>query len=116
LPLKIAVDTVVGEQSMPGWIHTWAPHAWHASKASSLMFAAGLLVAIAVLSSSQSLASWLLQTYTGEKLVHDFRAQLLWHAQRLSLVFHDRRGASDTAYRIQYDAPAVQTLLRTRRG
>jgi ATP-binding cassette subfamily B protein len=111
LPLKIAVDTVVGEQSMPGWIHTWAPHAWHASKASSLMFAAGLLVAIAVLSSSQSLASWLLQTYTGEKLVHDFRAQLLWHAQRLSLVFHDRRGASDTAYRIQYDAPAVQTLL-----
>lgn len=75
------------------------------------MFAAGLLLAIAVLSSAQSLVSWLLQTYTGERLVHDFRAQLLWHAQRLSLAFHDRRGANDTAFRIQYDAPAVQTLL-----
>jgi ATP-binding cassette subfamily B protein len=52
-----------------------------------------------------------LQTYTGERLVHDFRAQLLWHAQRLNLAFHDRRGANDTAFRIQYDAPAVQNLL-----
>jgi ATP-binding cassette subfamily B protein len=111
LPLKIAVDTVIGEQAMPRWIHLWAPHAWHATKASSLMFAAGLLLAIAVLSSLQSLLSWLLQTYTGERLVHDLRAQLLWHAQRLSLAFHDRRGPNDTAYRIQYDAPAVQNLL-----
>jgi ATP-binding cassette, subfamily B, bacterial len=111
LPLKIAVDTVIGEQAMPSWIHIWAPHAWYATKASSLMFAAGLLLAIAVLSSVQSLLSWLLQTYTGERLVHDLRAQLLWHAQRLSLAFHDRRGANDTAFRIQYDAPAVQNLL-----
>jgi ATP-binding cassette, subfamily B, bacterial len=111
LPLKIAVDTVIGEQSMPKWIHIWAPLSWQSSKASSLMFAAGLLMAIALLGSVQSLLSWLLQTYTGERLVHDFRAQLLWHAQRLSLAFHDRRGANDTAFRIQYDAPAIQTLV-----
>jgi ATP-binding cassette subfamily B protein len=111
LPLKIAVDTVIGEQAMPSWIHIWVPQTWYATKASSLMFAAGLLLAIAVLSSLQALLSWLLQTYTGERLVHDFRAQLLWHAQRLSLAFHDRRGANDTAFRIQYDAPAVQNLL-----
>jgi ATP-binding cassette, subfamily B, bacterial len=111
LPLKIAVDTVIGEQSMPQWIHRWAPHSWYANKESGLLFAAALLLAIAVLSSLQSLVSWLLQTYTGERLVHDFRAQLLWHAQRLTLAFHDRRGANDTAFRIQYDAPAVQTLL-----
>jgi ATP-binding cassette, subfamily B, bacterial len=111
LPLKIAVDTVIGEQSMPKWIHMWAPLSWQSSKASSLMFAAGLLMAIALLGSVQSLLSWLLQTYTGERLVHDFRAQLLWHAQRLSLAFHDRRGANDTAFRIQYDAPAIQTLV-----
>ena len=111
LPLKIAVDTVIGEQAMPRWIHLWTPHGWYATKASCLMFAAGLLLAIAVLSSLQSLLSWLLQTYTGERLVHDFRAQLLWHAQRLTLAFHDRRGPNDTAFRIQYDAPAVQNLL-----
>jgi len=56
----------------------------------------------------QSLASWLLQTWTGEKLVFDFRAKLFWHAQRLSLGFHERAGSNDTAYRIQHDAPAIQ--------
>lgn len=70
-----------------------------------------LLVAIALLNCLQSLASWLLSTYTGEKLVHDFRGQLLFHAQRLSLSVHDRRGANDIAYRIQYDAPAIQNLF-----
>jgi ATP-binding cassette subfamily B protein len=59
----------------------------------------------------QSLVSWLLSTYTGEKLVYDFRSQLLFHAQRLSLSVHDRRGANDIAYRIQYDAPAIQNLF-----
>ncbi len=111
LPLKIAVDSVIGEKAMPHWVYLWAPSAWYPTKATSLMFAAGLLLVIAIISSVQSLVSWLLQTYTGERLVHDFRAQLLWHAQRLSLAFHDRRGTNDTAFRIQYDAPAIQTLF-----
>jgi ATP-binding cassette subfamily B protein len=111
LPIKIAVDTVIGDKTLPSWIEALTPLSWHASRASSLMIAAGLLLGIAVLGSLQSLFSWLLQTYTGERLVHDFRAQLLWHAQRLTLAFHDRRGSSDIAFRIQYDAPAIQTLL-----
>ena len=76
-----------------------------------MVICATLLVAIALLNCLQSLASWLLCTYTGEKLVHDFRGQLLFHAQRLSLSVHDRRGANDIAYRIQYDAPAIQNLI-----
>jgi ATP-binding cassette subfamily B protein len=76
-----------------------------------LAICAILLVGIALLNCVQSLASWLLSTYTGEKLVHDFRGQLLFHTQRLSLSVHDRRGANDIAYRIQYDAPAIQNLF-----
>ena len=76
-----------------------------------LVICATMLVAIALLNCFQSLANWLLCTYTGEKLVHDFRGQLLFHAQRLSLSVHDRRGANDIAYRIQYDAPAIQNLI-----
>jgi len=56
----------------------------------------------------QSLAAWWLQTYTGEKLVWDFRARLLNHVQRLPLMFHDRYGATDSVYRIQHDAPSIQ--------
>src|SRR5581483_3221294 len=68
----------------------------------------GVLIGIALLVSAQSLSAWWLQTYTGEKLVWDFRARLLNHVPRLPLVFHDRYGTNDSVYRIQHDAPAIQ--------
>jgi ATP-binding cassette, subfamily B, bacterial len=111
LPLKITVDSVIGSKALPSWLAALLPAWAQASSTGNLSVAAGLLLGIAVLMSLQSLASWLLQTYTGEHLVHEFRGQLLWHTQRLSLAFHDRRGPSDTAYRIQYDAPAVQYII-----
>jgi ATP-binding cassette subfamily B protein len=112
LPLKIAVDSVLGSQSLPGWLHLlpW-PARWMKASNGGLVICAVLLLAIALLNCFQSLASWLLSTYTGEKLVHDLRGLLLFRAQRLSLSVHDRRGANDIAYRIQYDAPAIQNLF-----
>lgn len=109
LPLKIVVDSVLGSQPMPHWLSLVAPAG--GTKTRYLLVAAFLLIFVALLGNLQSLASWLLQTYTGEKLVHDLRAELLWHVQRLSLAFHDRRGTNDTAYRIQYDASAIQNVL-----
>jgi ATP-binding cassette subfamily B protein len=111
LPLKIAIDSVLGNQALPDWLRAIVPASMEASKRSELFLAGGLLLGIALFASLQSLASWLLQTYTGEKLVHDLRAQLLWHVQRVGLAFHDRRGPSDTSYRIQHDAPAIQNIL-----
>jgi ATP-binding cassette subfamily B protein len=111
LPLKIAIDSVLGHQALPNWLRALVPASLEASKRSELFLAGALLLAIALLASLQSLASWLLQTYTGEKLVHDLRAQLLWHTQRVGIAFHDRRGPSDTSYRIQHDAPAIQNIL-----
>ena len=111
LPLKIAVDSVLGRQALPIWLTRLLPAAAGTTRSSALGITAGLLLAISLLMSVQSLASWLLQTYTGEKLVHDFRGLLLWHVQRLSLAFHEGRSSSDTAYRIQYDAPAIQNIL-----
>ena len=108
VPLKIAVDSVVGDQPVPAFFQQpWI----RPLSASPLWLAVSLLLVIGVLTSLQSLASWWLQTYTGEKLVWDFRAQLLDHAQRLSLSFHDDRGATDPAYRIQHDAPSIQYIL-----
>src|SRR5437763_13719033 len=84
-----------------------AAPALHA-RTGSLEAAIAVLLGIAILVSIQGLASWWLQTYTGEKLVWDFRARLLNHVQRLPLTFHDRYGATDSVYRIQHDAPAIQ--------
>ncbi len=108
LPLKIAVDSVLGHQPLPAFMPlSWLPP----SSAGALALAVGLLLAIGLLTSLQNLASWWLQTYTGEKLVWDFRAQLLEHTQHLSLNFHDDRGATDPAYRIQHDAPSIQYIV-----
>jgi ATP-binding cassette subfamily B protein len=106
LPLKIAVDNVLGKQPLPEALRSLLPGA--PSRTVELAFALSILVGIAVLLNIQSLVSWWLQTYAGEKLVWDFRAKLLDHVQRLPLYFHDRYGATDSVYRIQHDAPALQ--------
>jgi ATP-binding cassette subfamily B protein len=54
--------------------------------------------------------SSLLETYTGEKLVLLFRAELFRYVQRLSLSYHDKKGTSDSTYRIQYDASSIQWI------
>ncbi|HZR65763.1 MAG TPA: ABC transporter ATP-binding protein [Terriglobales bacterium] len=109
LPLKIVVDNVLGPQPLPNWI-LWHS-AWAHMHRTALEFAILVLLGIAILVNLQGLASWLLQTYTGEKLVWDFRARLLNHVQRLPLVFHDHYGATDSVYRIQHDAPAIQYVM-----
>jgi ATP-binding cassette, subfamily B, bacterial len=106
LPLKIAVDSVLGQQPLPDFLQRFLPA--NRPHIVALEFAVGLLLFISVLVNLQGLVSWWLSTYTGEKLVWDFRAQLLNHVQRLPLAFHDRYGATDSVYRIQHDAPSIQ--------
>jgi ATP-binding cassette subfamily B protein len=108
LPLKIVVDNVLGSQPLPRWLllnRSWGP-----ARSTALGFAIFVLVGIALLVNLQGLAAWWLQTYTGEKLVWDFRARLLNQVQRLPLVFHDHYGATDSVYRIQHDAPSLQYI------
>src|SRR5665811_683287 len=58
----------------------------------------------------QDLLTFFMGTYTGEKLVLDFRARLFSHMQRLSVSYHDAKGSADSIYRIQSDAMALQYL------
>jgi ATP-binding cassette, subfamily B, bacterial len=102
----MVVDSVLGDQPLPRELVRVIPAL--GGHKHSLEAAIGVLLGIALLVSVQGLAAWWLQTYTGEKLVWDFRARLLNHVQRLPLVFHDRYGSTDSVYRIQHDAPAIQ--------
>jgi ATP-binding cassette, subfamily B, bacterial len=111
VPLKIAVDTVLGSRPLPGWLQTMVPGHWAESTTAMLSLAAALLVLTAVLGSLLDMATELLQTYSGEKLAQDFRSHLFRHVQRLSLAYHDTAGTADSTYRIQYDAPAIQRVV-----
>jgi ATP-binding cassette subfamily B protein len=111
LPLKIAVDSVIGSHPLPGFLERLLPTVAARSQTTLLILAALLAVVIALLDQLQRLGSSLLSTYTGEKLVLNFRGQIFRHVQWLSLTYHDSKGASDSTYRIQYDAPSIRWVL-----
>lgn len=106
VPVKLAVDSLTGSQSVPQFARHVFPVSWRAETI-ELFLAAGLMLGVGILQHVQGFANWCLQTYTGEKLVLDFRSQLFHHVQRLSLSYHDKQGSSDPTYRIQYDAPSI---------
>jgi len=109
LPLQLAVDHVVSSHPLPHFLDAALP-AGARSPTALLLLATGLLVAVALLSQVQSFALEVLRTDTAERLVLGFRARLFEHVQRLSLAYHDARGTTDSVYRIQYDAPAIQHI------
>ena len=110
LPLKIAIDSVIGSQPIPRYLQALAPNWILGSSSGLLLFVACLLIAVNLLQRLQGLGGSILYAYVGERLVQEFRAKLFGHAQRLSLAYHDARGTSDSIYRIQYDAYSVQDV------
>jgi ATP-binding cassette, subfamily B, bacterial len=111
LPLKVAIDSVVGSRPLPGFLARVVPESVAASPTGLLVVAAAALVVLTLLNNLQSLAESLLRAYAGERLVLAFRSRLLRHAQRLSLSYHDAQGTADATYRIQTDAAAVQNIV-----
>ena len=110
VPLAIAVDSAVGSQPLPGFLDTLLPASITNSQDGVLFFAAFMFLAVGVLTQLQDLACTILKTYTGEKLVLNFSTKLFQQSQRLSLAYHDRVGTSDSTYRVQEDAKALQYI------
>ena len=113
VPLKIAVDSGIGTHQPPSWLAAAIPGGGEPSQDVVLAVAAALLVLVALLSQLQQLAEAALGALAGERLLLRLRAELFRHSQRLSLAYHDLRGTADSAYRIQYDAMAIQWIAVT---
>jgi ATP-binding cassette subfamily B protein len=111
LPLKIAVDSVLGGHPLPGFLGAVAPAGLTRSAPALLLFVAVLAVLITLASQLQGLAQAYLAAAAGERLVLDFRARIFRHLQRLSLTYHDTTGTADSLYRIQSDAPAIRNIV-----
>ncbi len=110
LPLKIVVDNIVSNHPLPRILGAWLPEGVQRSNGALLAFAVALVVFVALVSQLRDFATSLLSSYTGEKLLRGFRAQLFRHVQRLSLAYHDRKGTADSTYRIQYDASSLKII------
>src|SRR5260370_637846 len=110
IPLKIAVDNVIGSAPLPRFLGAVLPSFTIRSALWLLLTAAFLQVLLVLLGQLQDVSSYVLRTSTGEKLTLNFRSKLFERLQRLSLAFNDTRGTADSIYRIQYDAPSLQYI------
>jgi ATP-binding cassette subfamily B protein len=110
LPLKIAVDSLAGDQAVPGLLRAVLPERATGSQAAVITLAVGLLLAIALLDQLQRLGSAVLGAYAGERLLLDFRGRIFRHVQRLPFTYHDTRGTADSVFRINWDAAAIQWI------
>jgi ATP-binding cassette, subfamily B, bacterial len=111
LPLKIAVDSVLGSHPLPRVLDAVVPTAVAREPAALLVLVAVLTLLIALLTQLQGFATTYLTAAAGEQLVLGFRARIFRHMQRLSLSYHDTVGTADSVYRIQTDAPAIRNVL-----
>jgi len=73
LPLKIAVDSVIGTKPPPEFLAWLLPQSFVFSENGLLIAVTGLFVIISLLHQFQLMCAALLRTYTGEKLVFGFR-------------------------------------------
>jgi ATP-binding cassette, subfamily B, bacterial len=110
VPLKVAVDSVLGSEPVPGWLAAVLPDAATGSDSALLLTLAILFVLVMLVMHVAELGFLVLSSYTGQRLSLTFRSKLFGHVQRLSSAYHDERGTLDSNYRIQWDAPAVQYI------
>src|SRR5438093_1075862 len=111
VPVKIVVDSVLGTRPLPPAVRALLPETIAGSRGALLAAAVGLLLAVAALAQLQALANKFMQAYVGERLVLGFWTQLVRQAQRLSLSYHDSKGAADSLYRIQQDASVIDKIM-----
>jgi ATP-binding cassette subfamily B protein len=111
LPLAIAADNVLDKKPLsPTWSSIMRLIGLD-SPSHILFFACALLVGFTFLAYLNGLGIWMLTTFTREKLLLRFRSKLLTHLQELPLTYHDTKGVTDSTYRIQYDAQAVEWIV-----
>jgi ATP-binding cassette, subfamily B, bacterial len=110
LPLTLAVDSVIGARPLPQFLEAWLPAGVQSSSGALLLFMCAAYVGIALCIHLQSMALWLLSSYTGERMIYAFRHRLFEHLQRICASYHEAHGPTDSVYRIQHDAASVKQI------
>jgi ATP-binding cassette subfamily B protein len=100
LPLKIVVDSVLGDAALP-----WP---FDLLGAEPMMAAVGLAVVLVFVNLAHRLGEWLFREWVGERMVARFRAKLFDRALMVATPGQAAATTQDLAFRIMSDAPALQ--------
>src|SRR4051794_5009887 len=78
-----------------------------------LSFAAGGMIAIAIVTGALGVVQTLFSNQVGQRVMHDLRAAVFRHLQRLSLAFFTRTRTGEVQSRISNDIGGVQNVVTT---
>src|SRR5438128_935060 len=110
LPIKIIVDNVLGTRPLPGYLRIITTNPSQVSAQALVVIAIGILVVGTVLTNVQQLLNVWATNKVGNRITLETRARLFRQMQRLSILYHDTKGVTDSTYRVQYDALWLQLL------
>jgi len=111
LPVKIIVDNVLGTRPLPNYLKAIIPSSSQGSTQVLVLVAIGILLVGTVLGNAQQLLNVWATNKVGNRITLDMRARLFRQMQRLSILYHDTKGVTDSTYRVQYDAPWLRLLV-----
>jgi ABC-type multidrug transport system fused ATPase/permease subunit len=109
-PLKILIDHVLEQKPFPSFLAlVLGPLASERGLLLVLVVVAGLL--IAVLQNAATVLHTYVNTKIDQSMVLDFRSDMMQHAQRLSLAFHDQRRTGKIIFAINNMGGEIARML-----
>jgi ATP-binding cassette, subfamily B, bacterial len=109
-PLKILIDHVLEQKPLPPFLASFLqPLAGEPGLLLFLVVTAGL--SIAVVQNAATVLHTYVNTKIDQSMVLDFRSDMMQHAQRLSLAFHDQRRTGKIIFAINNMGGEIARLL-----
>jgi ATP-binding cassette subfamily B protein len=96
---------------IPAFLLRGVLHAIERSDTTQLSYLAGGMIAIAVATGVLGVLQTLLSNQVGQRVMHDLRAAVFRHLQRLSLAFFTRTRTGEVQSRISNDIGGVQNVV-----
>jgi ATP-binding cassette subfamily B protein len=96
---------------LPAFLLKHALEAIQRKDTGSLSINAGAMIAIAIVTGALGVVQTLLSNQVGQRVMHDLRASVFRHLQRLSLAFFTRTRTGEVQSRIQNDIGGVQSVV-----
>jgi ABC-type multidrug transport system fused ATPase/permease subunit len=109
-PLQFLVDNVLGDKPPPAALRNMLG-ATADSRFTLLLLVVGAGLVLNLLQNLLGIASNYVTTRLDQHMVLDFRADLLEHAQRLSLSFHDQKRSGPLIYAINFQSNAAAGIV-----
>src|SRR6476469_7480690 len=96
---------------IPAFLLKRALEAIQRNDTGSLSINAGAMIGIAIVTGALGVAQTLLSNQVGQRVMHDLRASVFRHLQRLSLAFFTRTRTGEVQSRISNDIGGVQNVV-----